>query len=270
MKSRLIRIAKTVAAIYVGVLILLVLLERFLVYPAPSPSDGAWNAAQLRVEDVHFESADGTKLHGFYAEHPSPKAQILFCHGNGEHVGYAGSYIRSLADELEASVFAFDYRGYGKSEGKPHEAGVLADGEAAQKWLASRAGIAPDQIVLYGRSLGGGVAVYLAGEFGACALVAERTFHSMVEIGARQYPWAPIKLLMRNRYPSADRIANYEGPLLQLHGDADRLIPLQSARELHAACPSEDKQFMEIPEMGHNDPCPAEFYDAFKALLQRL
>ena len=249
---------------------MLVLLERFLVYPAPSVADGAWNAAELNVEDVHFESADGTKLHGFYAEHPEPKSQILFCHGNGEHVGYLGGYIRSLADELEASVFAFDYRGYGKSEGKPYEADMLADGEAAQKWLADRAGITPDQIVLYGRSLGGGVAVYLASTLGAKALVAERTFHSMVDIGARQYPWAPIKLLMRNRYPSAKRIAKYDGPLFQAHGDSDQLIPIESAHELFAACPSEDKQFMEIPGMGHNDPCPPEFYEAFKALLDRL
>lgn len=268
MKRRLMRTAKYLVAFYVGVVVILMLLERTLVYPAPPASDGAWDAVALGVEEVHFESADGTKLHGFYAEHPDALAQILFCHGNGEHVGYLGSYIRSLADELQASVFAFDYRGYGKSAGKPFEQGVLADGAAAQEWLATRAGIPNEEVVLFGRSLGGGVVVHLASEQGARALVAERTFHSMVDIGARQFPYLPVKLLMRNKYQSEVRIAQYEGPFLQLHGTVDRLVPLESARRLFDACPSDRKEFMEIEDMGHNDPSPPEFYEAFKALLR--
>ena len=268
--SRLTRALRVLVFVYVGIVVLMMLLERFLVYPAPPKDDGNWDVSELNVEDVYFESGDGTKLHGFYAEHTAPRGHMLFCHGNGEHIGYFPDSLVRLSRELQLSVFAFDYRGYGKSEGQPFEQGLLEDGEAALTWLTNRGGIEMGQAILHGRSLGGGVVVYLAGKHGARALVAERTFHSMVEIGARQYPWLPVRLVMRNRYPSAERIASYHGPLLQLHGDADRLVPLSSAKLLFAACPSQDKQFMTVPGMGHNDPNPPEFLDAFLALLDRL
>jgi len=252
-----------------GVMMLLVMLERFLVYPAPSKADGDWSVP-VGMEDAHFVSGDGTKLHGWFVEHPAAKAHVLFCHGNGEHVSDLGPWLRSLSDELQISVLAFDYRGYGRSEGKPFERGVLDDAEAAQKWLAERVGIQPQDVVPYGRSLGGGVAVHLASSIGARALVVERTFHSMVDIGAAQYPFIPVRWVMRNRYPSAKRIENYSGPLLQLHGTADTLIPLSSAKLLFEACPATLKQFIEVPGMGHNDASPSEFYDAFKELVNSL
>lgn len=266
------RILRIVLLVYLGVCVLLVSLERFLVYPAPPAADGDW-APQNRIanfEDVWFESEDGTKLHGWYIEHPAAKAQLLFCHGNGEHLGYLTDWLSGLSNTLEVSIFAFDYRGYGKSEGKPFEDGLLADGEAAQRWLATRAQIQPQDVVLYGRSLGGGVVVYLASKLGARALIPERTFHSMVEIGAAQYPWIPVRWLMRNRYPSSQRIAQYDGHLLQVHGTVDRLIPLASARALFDACPSAEKQFIEVRGMGHNDPAPPEFFAAFRQLIDSL
>ena len=253
--------------LYLGILVLLAVFERSLVYPAPPTNDGAWKAELFNAEEVHFESIDGTKLHGWYWDHPQPRAHVLFCHGNGEHVGYLGHGMQVLCQRLQISVFAIDYRGYGKSDGTPFEQGLLQDGEAAQKWLADRAGIKPQDVVLYGRSLGGGVAVHLASAVGTRALIAERTFHSMVEIGAEHYPWLPVRMLMRNRFPSAQRIASYTGPLLQLHGTADRVVPLSSGRTLYDACPSKDKRFLEIPGMGHNDPAPEEFYAAFSDLL---
>ena len=270
MKRILLRTGKSTFVIYLGVLVLLVLLERFLVYPAPSVLSGNWNASEFKAQDVFFSSSDGTRLHGWYVEHPDPQAHILFCHGNGEHVGYLGSWLEALSDKLDASIFAFDYRGYGKSEGKPFEQGVLEDAEAAQDWLARRAGLERNEIVVYGRSLGGGVAVHLAGMHGAHALVAERTFHSMLEIGVRQYPFIPVRYLMRNQYPSDQRISTYSGPLLQLHGTDDEIVPLESARILFEACPSNQKNFIEIPGMGHNDPAPGEFYDAFEMLIDAL
>jgi fermentation-respiration switch protein FrsA (DUF1100 family) len=270
MKRSMLRIGKGLLVVYLGVIVLLIMLEQFLVYPVPSKEDSTWAAETFNAEDVHFESKDGTRLHGWYLEHPNPRAHLLFCHGNGEHVGYLGDWLVALSNRLHVSIFAFDYRGYGKSEGKPFEQGVLEDGEAAQQWLASRAAIHPNEIVLYGRSLGGGVAVHLAGKNGARALVAERTFHSMVEIGARQYPWAPIRWLMRNRYPSDERITNYNGPLLQMHGTTDRMVPLESAKTLFAACPSQQKEFFEVAGMGHDDFAPQEFFERFEQLINSL
>lgn len=256
--------------LYLGAVVVMGLLETTLVYPRPSIDDGDWNATKYQVEDVFFTSADGTKLHGWYAEHANPRAFVLYCHGNGDQVAYLCNWLRPFAEEMQVSVFAFDYRGYGKSEGVPHEAGVLADGEAAQSWLAQRARIEPNEVVLYGSSLGGGVVTHLASQLGAKAVVAERTFHSMVDIAAALYRWLPVRWVMRNRYPSEKRIANYSGPWLQLHGDADRIVPIDSGRRLFDACPSDDKKLVVVPEMGHNDIAPPEFYEEVRDLLDRL
>lgn len=252
---------------YLGLLVMLVALERMLVYPAPSPTHGDWSPHGVPVEDIHFASADGTELHGWFLPRPAARHAILLCHGNGEHVAFLADVMMELSERLDASVFAFDYRGYGKSQGKPFEQGVLEDGEAAQRWLAARIDVQPDQIVLYGRSLGGAVAVHLASTLGARALIVERTFHSMVDIGAQLYWWAPIRWLMRNRYPSADRILHYQGPLLQLHGTLDNLVPIESAKKLFAASPSKNKQFLEIQGLGHNGAAPGSFLATARELL---
>lgn len=270
MKSRAKKIAFSLALLYVGLLSMLMLLERFLVYPAPSKTQGDWNAQSYGAQDVSFQSADGTKLHGWYFEHPTPRAHVLFCHGNGEHVGYLGQEMLEMAEHFRISIFAFDYRGYGKSEGKPFEQGVIEDSIAAQQWLADQANIKPTDIVLHGRSLGGGVAVNLAGNVGARALIAERTFHSMVAIGAGQYPFLPVRWVMRNRYPSVEHIQKFDGTLLQLHGDADTLVPIESAEQLFAACPSVKKSFIKVPGMGHGDSTPSEFYAAIESMLESL
>lgn len=262
---RLIRIALLV---YLGVLMVIMALERFLVYPAPPRTAGNWNAASFDAEDVEFLSTDGTPLHGWYVQHPDAVGNLLFCHGNGEHLGYLGNRLPQLAQDLRVNVFAFDYRGYGKSGGKAHESGLLADGEAAQRWLAERSGVPVDEVLLYGQSLGGGVAVHLASHWGTRGLIVERTFHSMVDIGAAQFPWLPVRWVMRNRYPSERRIANYRGPLLQLHGEADTLVPIESGRRLFDACPSDNKSFISIPGMTHNDPTPKEFLDRAAQLVE--
>ena len=267
MKKLSIRVVRLAVVTYILALIMLMLLERSMVYPAPPRDAGSWDVNQFGAEDVSFVSADGTKLHGWYFQHPEPKAAILFCHGNGEHIGFLGESMYALSQRLSASVFVFDYRGYGLSEGKPFERGVLEDGEAAQRWLAKRSGLQANEIVIYGRSLGGGVAVHLASSLGARTLVIERTFHSMVDIGADQFPWLPVRLVMKNRFPSEEKVKGYSGPLLQLHGDADALVPLESARRLFDACPSDQKTFVKISGMGHNDATPKKFIDAVAEAL---
>lgn len=264
------RIARRIVAVYLGVLFMLMALERFLMYPSPPVSEGSWTAAEFGAVETTFDAADGTRIHGWYFDHPNPQAHVLFCHGNGEHLGYLGGEMSALSKRLEVSLLVFDYRGYGHSEGKPFEAGVLQDGEAAQRWLAGHAGIQPSDVVLYGRSLGGGVAVYLASKLGTRALVLERTFHSMVEIGAGQFPWLPVRWVMRNRYPAIDWIRRYDGPLLQLHGSKDTLVPIESARKLYEACPSVRKSFIEVPGMGHNSATPRAFLNDVKSLLESL
>ena len=144
-------------------------LERsMLFFPVRYPS-GNWHPDGLDFEDAWFQAADGTKLHGWYVPHAKPKATVLYCHGNGGNVAYWAGAAKELHDRAGVSVLLFDYRGYGRSEGEPYEAGVLADARAARSWLARREGIAEGQIVLLGRSLGGAVAVDLAATDGARA-----------------------------------------------------------------------------------------------------
>jgi len=148
-------------------------LENWLLYPAPKFPEGDWSASYLPHEDVDFNSADGTRLHGWLVEHPNSRAILLYCHGNGDCVGYLGPYLKQLSDRHRLTVFAFDYRGYGKSAGAPSEAGILADGHAAQLWLAERFHDKPADIVVMGRSLGGCVAVDLAAKNGARGLISK-------------------------------------------------------------------------------------------------
>jgi len=249
------------AAVYLGLILMLMLIERSMVYPVPPRAAGEWNPTWLGHEEVDFRSADGTRLHGWFLEHPSPHATMLFCHGNGEHVAYLAEEMELFRERFGVSVMVFDYRGYGKSEGLPNQPGVLADGAAALDWLCKRTDQTPDRIVLMGRSLGGAVAVHLASTRGARLLVLDRTFDSMVDVAAVHMRWLPVRLLMRNRYPAARWIADYSGPLFQTHGEADEVVPVEMGRRLFDACPSADKRWVVDRQMRHNTPWPARFYD---------
>jgi len=264
------RISRLIALAYVVVLLLLTLLENTLLYPAPKYPEGDWTAAYLPHEDVFFPSADGTRLHGWLVEHPGPRAVLLYCHGNGDCVGYLGPYLQQLRGEQRLTIFAFDYRGYGRSEGSPHEAGVLADGHAAQMWLAERMELRPSDIVLMGRSLGGGVAVDLAAKNGARGLILQNVPTSMPDAAARLYWFAPVHLLMKNRYDSLSKIGKYSGPLLMSHGTADELVPYALGQKLFEAAPNSAKRFFTIEEGGHNDAEPAEYDKVLDEFLAGL
>ncbi|HMO84614.1 MAG TPA: alpha/beta fold hydrolase, partial [Lacipirellulaceae bacterium] len=149
---------------YLSVIVMLSAFERWLVFPAPRADSADWNADGFAYEDVVFSADDGAQLHGWYVPHPQPRAYVLFMHGNGEFVPRLRPTLTLLRDRLGVATFAWDYRGYGRSQGKPAETNVLADARTAQLWLARRAGVPPEEIVLWGRSLGGGVAVGLAAQ----------------------------------------------------------------------------------------------------------
>jgi fermentation-respiration switch protein FrsA (DUF1100 family) len=246
------------------------MIERSLVYPIPSRERGDWRPRWLRPQNVWFRSGDGTKLHGWYAPAADPTRLLVYCHGNGEHVADQANLVFRLQSYLSATVFVFDYRGYGRSRGKPSERGCIADGLAAQRWLADREGVNTDDIVVLGRSLGGGVAVAMAAEQGARALVLESTFSRMTDAAASLYPWLPVRLVMRNRYNSLRRIKQYQGPLFQCHGMADEIVPIELGRRLHAAAPGRVKHFFEIANARHNDTPPSAYYAALSQFLDNV
>ena len=242
-------------------------LENALIFPAPRYPSGNW---EHPFEDIFFESKDGTKLHGLFVDHPNPKAHLIFFHGNGEHVANSIDLLENYRDDFQATVFAFDYRGYGRSEGKPHEKGVLADGHAAHKWFTDKAGVGPNEIVLIGRSLGGAVAVDLAAEYGARALVLERTFTKMPDVAARLYPILPIRFLMKTQLDSQSKIHKYDGPLLQSHGTRDEIVPYDLGQKLFETATTQHKEFYADEGGGHNDAYSREYWTKLTEFMHNL
>lgn len=249
--KRIVRWLLLAVAGYVSILVLLMLFESKIVYPAPR--GGSRLASESMAEDVSFRSADGTRLHGWYFEKPDAASTIVFFHGNAESVDTSGPWICQFASSLNASVFIFDYRGYGKSEGRPSEKGVVEDGVAAIDWLSNRTGLTSDQMVFFGRSLGGGVAIQVAKQKPPRAFVLVSTFSSIVDVACEQFSWLPIRLVMKNRYESEQAITEMDIPILQIHGDRDQTISMNLGKRLNEASPSQHKSFVVAQGKGHNN-----------------
>ena len=204
----------------------------------------------LPFEDVYFPTADGVILHGWFVP-GSSGVTLLWCHGNAGNISYRLDNMKLFHDRLALDIFIFDYRGYGRSQGKPSEEGTYRDAEAALAYLRTRHDVDQDAILLFGRSLGGAIAVDLAIRHQCPGLILESTFASMVGWMSRSFPditpdMLPIK------YDSLAKIKRVVAPLLMLHGDRDEVVPFQSGRELYEAA-NEPKEFYTIKGAGHND-----------------
>jgi uncharacterized protein len=243
--------------------------EESVIFQPPPRSEGERAEADPSVEDVWFRAADGVRLNGWFAGAERPRAVVLYAGGNAQTIAGNRWLLELFRDKLGCSILIFDYRGYGQSEGTPSERGILDDARAARHWLAERAGVAEADIVLVGHSLGGGVMVDLAARDGARALVLENTFSSLPDVAARHIRFLPVRLLMATRFDSRSKIRDYRGPLLQTHGDADRVIPFDLGRRLFDAA-NKPKQFVAIPGGGHNDPPTREYLEALDRFLGSL
>ncbi len=253
---------------YVLLVLVMMLLERYLIF-FPTRS-GQWNPPGLEFEEAFFEAPDGVRLHGGVLEHPDPRAVVLFAHGNAGNLSHRAEMMEELRRRLRVSVFIFDYRGYGKSSGSPTEQGILQDAQAARRWLAQRTGVGEDQLVLMGRSLGGAVVAHLAAQQTPAALILDSTFTCLPDVAAYHYPWLPVRWLMRTRLDAQAQLACYQGPLLQFHGDQDRIVPYELGQKLFQAAASRPKQFVTLKDHDHNDPWPAEFYEHLDRFLNQV
>ncbi len=264
------RIAGIVLMAYLLIVVAAMFLEDSLIFIPTRYPGGDWQSAQrlgLPVEEASFKSADGVNLHGWYVPCKNAKAAVLFCHGNAGNITHRADILAILHRKVGVSTLIFDYRGYGRSEGRPNEEGVFADARAARRWLADREKIAETDVVVMGESIGGAVAVDLAARDGARALVLESTFDTLANVAAYHHSWLPIRWLMRTKLDSAGKIGGYRGPLLQAHGDIDRIIPLRFGRRLFDAA-DEPKQFLLLSGHDHNDPMPEAYYDALAEFLK--
>jgi fermentation-respiration switch protein FrsA (DUF1100 family) len=242
--------------------------EFLALFPAKYPQ-GDWQPAESVFEDCWFRSADGLRLHGWLLHHDQPRHVMLLLHGNAGNVTHRAAISEYLSKRYAASVFVFDYRGYGRSEGTPTIPGLLDDARAARALLAQRERVREQDIILLGESLGGAIAVDLAARDGARALVLQSTFSSLKEVAAVHYPPILVDVLVADRLDSAAQIASYRGPLLQVHGEADRTIPIALGRKLFAAA-GEPKTLLALPGHDHNDRLPESFFLALDDLLHGL
>jgi fermentation-respiration switch protein FrsA (DUF1100 family) len=242
--------------------------EFFALFPSRFPA-GNWRPAESAFEDCWFTAEDGVRLHAWYLPHRDSRAALLHIHGNAGNLSHRAGIASLLHQRCGASVMIFDYRGYGRSEGTPTILGLLRDARAARAHLADHERVEEKKVVLLGESLGGAIAVDLAATDGARGLILESTFSSLRDVAGVHYPELLVSVLVADKLNSAARIADYHGPLLQVHGDADQTIPLESGRRLFAAA-SEPKSLHVLPRHDHNDPLPEAYYQALERFLRDL
>ncbi len=205
----------------------------------------------LTFENVQINIDDSTVLHGWYfpPKDSSKLKAVLFCHGNAGNISHRLETAQYL-HELGVAVFMFDYRGYGKSTGEPTEDGVYDDAETCFNWLVQTKKYQSQNIIIFGRSLGGAVAIELAGRVKSGGLIVESSFTTVGELGQKLFPMFPIKSLIRYSFNSQEKIAKLHIPKLITHSPDDELIPYTMGEKLFEAAP-EPKQFVKLSG-GHN------------------
>ena len=227
-------------------------LDQFLVYhPAPWVERDWARLSRLPLQEVWFEAADGTRLFGWYVESSGGPATLLWCHGN------AGNIINRLENLVELykhgfSVFLFDYRGYGRSQGRPTEEGLYQDAMAAYAYLSESRRVAPERLVIFGRSLGGAVAAEVASQRPPAGLVLESVFPSVEALAKHHYFGLPVHWLLGARFTLVDRLPRIAAPILVIHGDRDEIVPLELGQQVFDAARG-PKAFYLVQGAGHND-----------------
>jgi len=223
--------------------------DQFIYFPDRSlqqkPSD-----IGLRFEEVRFQTTDGEQLSGWYMHHHSARFTVLHFHGNAGNISHRLHLYRRW-HMMGLSVFAFDYRGYGSSSGKPDEDGLYNDARAAWTQLTAKRGVPPETVIIAGRSLGAAVAATLAAEVEAAGLVLETPFTSIADMAAHHYPLLPLRWLVRSRYDVEGMIESLSVPLLLISAGNDEIVPSGMAEHIFAA--AGEPKMHRVLAGGHND-----------------
>lgn len=239
-----------IAVFYLGLSLLLFLFQSRFIYFPLKHIEATPATIGLTYETVQFEADDGVKLSGWFIPAEGANRVVLFFHGNAGNISHRLESI-GLFHRLGLSIFIIDYRGYGQSGGSPSENGTYYDAKAAWRYLTEEREIEPEHIIIFGRSLGGAVATWLAHHHPPKALIIESTFTSVPDMGARQYPFLPIKLLARIQYNSLERMSLINVPILIVHSPDDEIIPYSHGQQLFQAA-NEPKAFLQLSG-GHNE-----------------
>lgn len=224
--------------------------SQFIYFPDLGREMIATPAARgLAYDAVALRTSDGETLAGWWVPVGEPRGTVLLFHGNAGNISHRIDYL-AMFHRLGYSTLIIDYRGYGKSTGKPDEEGTYRDAEASWNWLEAR-GIAARDIILFGESLGGGVATWLAVGRKPRALVLASTFTSIPDLGAALYPWLPVRQLARIHYDNVARLPDVDAPVLIMHSPDDEIVPYAHASRLFDAA-REPKGLVKLAG-GHNE-----------------
>jgi fermentation-respiration switch protein FrsA (DUF1100 family) len=227
----------------VSIALIYIFQSRFIYFPIRTLSTDP-SSIGLRFEDVYFETEDGVTLSGWFVPHDGAEGVILFCHGNAGNISHRLDSIM-IFHRLGLDVFIFDYRGYGESEGKPTEHGTYRDAEAAWQYLIEERQINTSNIIVFGRSIGGALAAWLAQQHSPRGLILESTFTSLRNAAATIYHFPPIKRLIRFEYNTAEHLTGVECPVLVVHSRDDEIMSFHHGQRLFELA-SEPKMFLEI------------------------
>jgi uncharacterized protein len=235
------------SAIYCGVLLTIFFLQSSILFQSNLPTRdivATPSSIGLDYEAVNFETEDGIKLDAWFIPAQKPRGTVLFFHGNGGNISHRLETIKILHG-LRLSTFIFDYRGFGQSDGEPSEIGTYRDAEAAWRYLTEQRGIAENNIVLFGRSLGGAIAAYAASRYQAGAFILESAFTSLPDIAADVYWFLPARWLVLINYDTEKALKSVSGPVLIIHSVDDELVPYSHGRTLFNVA-REPKHFLKL------------------------
>ena len=240
----------TIAGVYLTFAGFLFIFQSHYIYYPERVLSVTPHSIGLQFESVSFETTDGVQLSGWFVPSESARGVILFCHGNAGNISHRLDSIQ-IFHQLGLDVFIFDYRGYGQSEGKPTEQGTYKDAEAAWRYLIEERQVKPNEVIIFGRSLGGAVASWLAQSHTPGGLILESTFTSLPDIAAGLYPYLPVRLLLRFEYNTAEYLGRVDCPVLIVHSRDDEIMPFNHGQRLFESA-KEPKKFLEITGTHNN------------------
>lgn len=235
------------ASVYVLLALALYLLQGKMVFLSGQPGrtlTASPGDIGLEYEDVSLTTADDERLHGWYVPATNSRGVVLFFHGNAGNISHRLDSIE-IFHQLGLDTLIIDYRGYGQSTGKTTEQGTYLDAQAAWSYLVDERGIAADRIIVFGRSLGGAIGTWLGAQHTPAAVIIESSFTSGVDMARRLYPFLPMRLITRLRYPVADYASHLDCPVLVVHSRNDEIIPFAMGRSIYAAV-KQRKSFLEL------------------------
>lgn len=242
-------------------------IERMLMYMPDTERVGPRDAGLAGVEEIEIATGDGNTVLAWHGRAAPGQPTLLYFHGNGGSLANRAERIAKYM-ALGRGVFMMTYRGYGGSSGWPSERANVSDALRAYDTLAA-SGVAADDIILYGESIGTGVAVQVAGKRDVAGIILDAPYTSVLDVATMFYPYLPVRMFLRDRYETVSHLAGVKAPLLIVHGEADRVIPVEMGRAVYRAA-SEPKQLVTIPRAGHSDHGLFGSFDAIQSWIEQL